>query len=344
MLLTRSGRCKAAGAPSLLSVAPSAAPRSGAGLGGAALGAVLGCGFSILWRVSQPRPRVGSDGNHAREPVSAACAPSAAMTNFLAGLVAGIAVDVPLHPLDTLKTRLQAPGGFAASPGFHKLWSGLTPVLLRSLPCSAIFFVTYDYIGQVVERQVPSAQGSAWRDAFAGSAANVAACSVRVPCEVLKQRMQAGTASGEAATLRATAHSLYRGGIRCCYMGFGATVARELAFAAVQMPLFERLKRHSAWSDDRSAHRGLVGALAGGLSGAAAGAVTTPLDVAKTRQMLAPKPSGCHGILATLAETRADGGVKALFRGLVARTSYVGVSCALSFGAFEWSRSLLTKL
>lgn len=314
----------------------------------AAAGLALGCGAAVLCRSGMRSPTRASPSSSTSTagPTRASSVgsqqgiPSAA-TNFVAGLVSGIAVDVPLHPLDTLKTRLQAPGDFAASPRFRHLYRGLSPVLLRSLPCSSIFFVTYDSVGQLIERQVPAARGTMWRDAAAGSIANTAACSFRVPCEVLKQRMQY-----HDATLRATARSLYRGGLASCYMGFGATVARELAFAAVQMPLFEHLKQRSPlWSEERSgARRGLVGAFSGGLSGAVAGAVTTPLDVVKTRAMLALTVGQRAGILQTLVAVHAEGGVKALFRGVLPRTAYVGVSCAMSFGAFEWARSLLMQL
>jgi hypothetical protein len=63
--------------------------------------------------------------------------------SFLAGLFAGICVDVPLHPVDTIKTRLQGPKGFQANGGYRGLWNGLSAVLLTSVPGSAIFFVVY---------------------------------------------------------------------------------------------------------------------------------------------------------------------------------------------------------
>lgn len=38
----------------------------------------------------------------------------------MAGLLAGVAVDVPLHPLDTVKTRMQATEGFDAAGGLRR--------------------------------------------------------------------------------------------------------------------------------------------------------------------------------------------------------------------------------
>eukprot|EP01052_Picozoa_sp_SAG31_P037001 SAG31_NODE_4702_length_3022_cov_6.121108_3_plen_136_part_00 len=65
---------------------------------------------------------------------------------------------------------------------------------------------------------------------------------------------------------------------------------REVPFSAIQFPIFEGLK--SSWSNYQgspvdSVQVGLCGSVAGGF----AAAITTPLDVTKTRLMLGP-PEG----------------------------------------------------
>lgn len=50
------------------------------------------------------------------------------------GGVAGTAVDVTLHPLDTLKTRLQSSAGFWKSGGFRGVYSGILPAAAASAP------------------------------------------------------------------------------------------------------------------------------------------------------------------------------------------------------------------
>jgi solute carrier family 25 S-adenosylmethionine transporter 26 len=243
--------------------------------------------------------------------------------------------------LDTVKTRLQAQGGFVQAGGFRGLWQGLTPVLLRSVPCSTIFFVTYEQMRSSLEHKyLGSTWPSAWREAVAGGVANVAQCSVRVPCEVLKQQMQARGSS--SACLADSVRQVGANGLRGFYRGSGATVARELAFALVQMPCFEELKRLHPWSaDDSVGRQGLVGAICGGLAGALAGAATTPLDVAKTQIMLSQKGSDHRGVFRTMVALYEKGGTEVLFRGAGPRTAYVCASCALSFGAFQWARALL---
>jgi len=269
-----------------------------------------------------------------------------------AGVVAGLAADVPLHPLDTIKTRLQSQSGFKASGGLSGLWSGLTPVLIRGAPCSAMFFMTYEKL----KRELPTHRFPMLADAAAGAGANIVSCSVRVPAEVLKQRMQAdgvGLKNAVRDILRTT-------GPRGFYAGSSVSVLRELAFAAIQMPLYEELMRCNAGRLDAESRsrRGMIGAAFGGIAGATAGALTTPLDVIKTRSMLAqsnPNRLGFAtgpeqhiaaripslGMSSAFKTVYAEGGLKRLFAGVVPRTAYVCFSSALWLGAFESCRSWL---
>merc|ERR1712179_308383 len=78
-------------------------------------------------------------------------------------------------------------------------------------------------------------------------------------------------------------------GLRGVYRGYFSTVAREIPFSFIQFPLWELSKK--TWSNFQghyvdSWQSALCGAAAGGVSAA----ITTPLDVAKTRIMLA-KPN-----------------------------------------------------
>jgi len=51
-----------------------------------------------------------------------------------AGAFAGVAVDVSLFPIDTLKTRIQAPGGFFANGGWRGIYKGIGSVSAGSAP------------------------------------------------------------------------------------------------------------------------------------------------------------------------------------------------------------------
>ena len=50
------------------------------------------------------------------------------------GACAGLAVDVSLFPIDTLKTRMQAPEGFFKAGGFRGIYNGLSAAAAGSMP------------------------------------------------------------------------------------------------------------------------------------------------------------------------------------------------------------------
>lgn len=276
--------------------------------------------------------------------------------SFTAGLLAGLAVDLPLHPVDTLKTRLQAQDGFAAAGGTRGLWNGLSAVLIMSVPGSAVFFVVYDQMRYFLERHTVTDVSrsssrtaniqAVWRDAVSASLADISACLVRVPCEVVKQRMQTCTSTAPLS-IWSTARQVGAEGAHGFYAGLGATISREVPFALIQMPLFEELKLRHPWAaqarntGDRGL-QGLIGMTCGSVAGAFAGALTTPLDAAKTRIMLTARRDDRASLLTTLKGIHQESGVRGLLCGIVPRTLHCGAGGALWLGAFEWSKLLLT--
>ncbi|VDM77254.1 unnamed protein product [Strongylus vulgaris] len=83
----------------------------------------------------------------------------------------------------------------------------------------------------------------------------------------------------------------------------------------------------------------LEGAACGSVAGSVAAAITTPLDVAKTRIMLSKTPKA-PTILMTLKEVHSVGGVKALFSGVTPRVLWMAVGGFVFFGAYETVLSL----
>ena len=52
----------------------------------------------------------------------------------LAGAIAAIGAKVSLFPMDTIKTRLQAPGGISAHGGFRGIYKGVGAIAAGSPP------------------------------------------------------------------------------------------------------------------------------------------------------------------------------------------------------------------
>ncbi|XP_054921789.1 mitochondrial S-adenosylmethionine carrier protein-like isoform X3 [Dermacentor andersoni] len=208
--------------------------------------------------------------------------------SLVAGAIAGTTVDVVLFPLDTLKTRLQSQQGFLKAGGFKKIYSGVASAALGSAPTSALFFCTYEGVKQFVGPVMPSlmtplvhsiaaACGEVVRICFAVEAA----CTLRVPVEVVKQRTQANHDMSSWRTFKSVLHIE---GVRGFYRGYFTTVAREIPFSFIQFPLWEFLKNMFANPDSSVTWQAAV---CGAISGGIAGGLTTPLDVAKTRIILA---------------------------------------------------------
>jgi solute carrier family 25 (mitochondrial S-adenosylmethionine transporter), member 26 len=106
---------------------------------------------------------------------------------LIAGGCASATVDVTIHPLDTLKTRAQAPQGFVAAGGYRNLFRGVLAAGLGAVPGGAVFFGMYEYSKSVLTSD-PSSHWS--HDAAAATFAASMSCLVRTPAAVITQRMQ----------------------------------------------------------------------------------------------------------------------------------------------------------
>ncbi|KAH7366885.1 mitochondrial carrier domain-containing protein [Plectosphaerella cucumerina] len=278
-------------------------------------------------------------------------------TALIAGGLAGTTVDLSLFPLDTLKTRLQSRAGFFPSGGFSGIYRGVGSAIIGSSPGAALFFCTYERTKSLLRQQragassPPSRAREAAEHMLAGSLGEIAACSVRVPTEVVKQRAQAGQHSGSSAqalrsilSLRASAG--FGAMWRELYRGWGITVMREVPFTIIQFPIWERLK---AWGRARRARKsgttvetevGAVESAAyGSLSGAIAAASTTPLDVLKTRIMLSEKKVRVGEVVKSVLR---EEGWRAFFKGTVPRVTWISIGGAIFLGSYQFTVNTLT--
>lgn len=140
--------------------------------------------------------------------------------------------------------------------------------------------------------------------------------------------------SGPMATLTG---SLYR--------GYGITLMREVPFAMVQFPLYERLK---IWWGDHQGHpvSPLQAAACGSITGGFAAGLTTPLDVLKTRLMLGKDKHGrvYHNAVDVLKRTVAEEGFPTLMSGVQPRVFWISLGGFVFFGAYETFRGFVTPI
>jgi solute carrier family 25 (mitochondrial S-adenosylmethionine transporter), member 26 len=296
------------------------------------------------------------------------------LTALIAGGLAGTSVDVALFPIDTIKTRLQSPQGFVAAGGFRGIYNGLGAAAVGSAPGAALFFSTYetckpilgDYFGSSSsnnnnnnnnnddENVFQLSQHPAFSHMAAASLGETAACLVRVPTEVIKAKMQ--TNLHYASSLRNTVVMVWNethggsplsfltGGL---YRGYGITLLREIPFAMIQFPIYEFLKQY--WADHY--RNGITvhpvqAAACGSFSGGIAAALTTPLDVIKTRLMLGADKHGTiyHGVGDVIRRTCAQEGYGVFWSGIQPRVMWISIGGFVFFGAYEGFKATLSPI
>jgi len=183
---------------------------------------------------------------------------------------------------------------------------------------------------------------------LAASLGEVAACAVRVPTEVVKQRAQARQHPSSRAALTSILQMRQTHGIATMwkelYRGWSITVMREVPFTVIQFPLWEGMKKWSLAQRSSKLSRpedvtAAESALYGSVSGAVAAGLTTPLDVLKTRLMLAQKREGVAAITGRI--WREEGG-RAFLSGLGPRTMWISIGGAVFLGSYQWASNLLS--
>mmetsp|Transcript_22563 Transcript_22563/g.36278 ORF Transcript_22563/g.36278 Transcript_22563/m.36278 type:complete len:270 (-) Transcript_22563:132-941(-) len=255
---------------------------------------------------------------------------------LLSGASAGAFVDIALFPIDTLKTRLQSSQGFFKAGGFKGIYSGLSAAALGSAPGASLFFSTYETMKAPAKRLTKS---DVLSQQLAAGVGECVACLVRVPTEVVKQNMQAGNYGSMSET---TSSLLKQEGVMGFYRGFGSTVMREIPFSLIQFPLWEGAKKKWGEAQGRPVSA-WQGAVCGALSGGFSGALTTPLDLAKTRLMLGADANGkpYKGVVDVWCRVYQEGGIRGLYAGAGPRTFWLTLGGVFFFGAYEKSREML---
>lgn len=278
---------------------------------------------------------------------------------------------------------------------FRGLYQGIGIVIFATLPAAGTFFTTYEAAKTFLGRHAaPLGLPQPLVHSAASAVAEMTSCFVLTPAEVIKQNAQmvqsrggggGGGGGGQgavsaSASLQAIKQLSGPRWARNLMSGYTAMVARNLPFTALQFPIFEYV-RETVWKrragttrpdgDSGGGERslletGLVTGASAGLAGSFAAVVTTPMDVVKTRMMLAAgqAPEDAHasqkegGSRATTSSPRRDGkpgglaiarqvyreqGVPALFRGAVLRGGWTAMGSGLYLGMYEVARVWLTQ-
>nr|GLL18406.1 S-adenosylmethionine carrier 1, chloroplastic/mitochondrial-like isoform X2 [Ipomoea trifida] len=84
-------------------------------------------------------------------------------------------------------------------------------------------------------------------------------------------------------------------------------------------------------------------AMIGAFAGAVTGAITTPLDVIKTRLMVQGSARQYQGVLHCVGTIAREEGTSALFKGMGPRVLWIGIGGSIFFGVLEKTKQLLAQ-
>ncbi|KAL3655170.1 S-adenosylmethionine carrier 1, chloroplastic/mitochondrial [Castilleja foliolosa] len=257
--------------------------------------------------------------------------------NAVSGAAAGGLVETVMYPIDTIKTRLQAVRG-GGKIVFKGLYSGLAGNLVGVIPASALFIGVYEPTKQKLLKIFPE-NLSAVAHLAAGVVGGAASSLVRVPTEVIKQRIQIGQFASAPQAVRLI---VSKEGFRGLYAGYGSFLLRDLPFDAIQFCIYEQLRigyKLAARRDLNDPENAIIGAFAGAITGA----ITTPLDVIKTRLMVQGSAKQYNSISHCISTILKEEGSSAFLRGMGPRVLWIGIGGSIFFGALEKSKQLLAR-
>ncbi|KAL3151859.1 hypothetical protein ABBQ38_012823 [Trebouxia sp. C0009 RCD-2024] len=280
--------------------------------------------------------------------------------HVFAGTAARTMAQAIIHPIDTIKTRLQvtAPAKklqrwqqrvrdnpvdlYVANRrvvhtrnwlirGPKDVYRGLTGAVLGTIPTAILYFATYEWCkAQLEARKAPSAV----THLASASAGAVMSAFIRVPTDTVKHRVQAYM---ETNVFLGARHIVTSEGVRGLYQGLLPTLLRDVPEIAIQFALYEKLRKEVEGRRGYAKLRTWEHLVLGGFSGACAATATMPLDFAKTTIQCGSVQPVSQVLQAALQEHGPAG----LFRGMTPRVCQTAIMSAMFFTLFEFWKAQL---
>eukprot|EP00929_Paragymnodinium_shiwhaense_P123814 TRINITY_DN9810_c0_g1_i2.p1 TRINITY_DN9810_c0_g1~~TRINITY_DN9810_c0_g1_i2.p1 ORF type:complete len:324 (+),score=59.96 TRINITY_DN9810_c0_g1_i2:78-1049(+) len=228
---------------------------------------------------------------------------------MIAGAFSGAFARILVHPIDTVKARLQvqcraAESGpllfkntfdalqrTAALEGVRGLYRGFGIAFLGSAPAGCIYFTTYEASKGMLSQMLPASGLGDFANHFtSGLLAEAASCVLFVPIDVVKERLQIQSPALKNEVYQGNVHAvstiLRQEGLHGIYRGYGATLLSFGPFSALYFVFYERCKSLALWQTqvkdaDALPHWAFVAC--GASAGCLASFCTNPLDLVKLR-------------------------------------------------------------
>lgn len=250
------------------------------------------------------------------------------LLDLAAGSVGGMAGVYLGHPLDVVKTRMQATSSSLRtltmreclsttyrSEGVLGLWRGVAPPLFAVSLYQSTVFASYEW---TYKQAVKANMSEGKAQIVGGLVSGVASCVVTVPTDAVKIQLQlerGRTGGAISDSYRSLQKLVSQRGVRALFSGMVPCMWRDVPTTAVYFGAYSNVKSNLRWaldlpataegsSSDAGASPGWKGMLAelvaGGVAGTAAWTVAVPADTIKTiaqEAAAAGRPSSCRAVV-----------------------------------------------
>ncbi|GFY87433.1 mitochondrial substrate carrier family protein [Actinidia rufa] len=192
---------------------------------------------------------------------------------FLAGAAAGVTATVLCIPMDTIRTKMVAPGGEALggvigafrhmiqTEGFFSLYKGLVPSIISMAPSGAVFYGVYDILKsaylhspegkkriQHMKQQVGELNAleqlelGTIRTLIYGAIAGACSEAATYPFEVVRRQLQMQVRETKMSALATCVKLVEQGGVPALYAGVIPSLLQVLPSAAISYFVYEFMK------------------------------------------------------------------------------------------------------
>lgn len=255
----------------------------------------------------------------------------------------GCVLGVPVPPglVDLFRPRLRRRRPVAGSPRqrlYADVFTGLGAGVLKEAPDAAVYLAFYESLSRSLLVQPWWASHVVFALLIAGALGDAAGSVLRLPAEVLAKRLQTGT----VATKQDGPGSLFADTPLDEWLdSWGAILSRDMPFGGLQVAFFEESREFFHAVSDATPDA-LTDVAAGVIAGALAAALTTPLDVVVTHTLTTSGEADSRGrsALSRARDLVQEQGPATLLRGIGLRTMYYGPQVGLFFGFYEFFRTL----
>lgn len=212
------------------------------------------------------------------------------LNHMIAGSIAGFAEHVCFYPIDTIKTHVQCnkcgivvnsssswqvTSNMIRNEGVMRLWRGVSAMFAGCIPAHAAYFSVFEASKRALGADKDGHHPV--QAAASGAMASISHDVLMTPFDLVKQRMQLSNYNSMYDCMKQVVRNE---GFSALYVSFPTTLMMNIPYGCIMVAVNESAKKMLNPTGKYSFSNSIV---AGCCAGAIAAALTTPLDVLKTR-------------------------------------------------------------